>query len=77
MGHELRSLTYGLYSEGLSLDRLKTVVEAVKYPDLDLSHLYPAPKERKGAKPDWDTQARATTGRGPAPPMLECGSCHG
>jgi integrase len=50
MGHELNALTYGLYSEGLSLDRLKAVVEAVKYPELDLSHLY-QPKKPPHATP--------------------------
>lgn len=40
LGHEKMSMSYGLYSGGLNLKGLRRVVEKIKYPELDLSHLY-------------------------------------
>jgi hypothetical protein len=34
LGHEKATLSYGLYSSGLSLARLKEVVEAIRYQDV-------------------------------------------
>jgi integrase len=40
IGHQLGTMTYGLYSGGLDLAGLKKVVEAINYPGLQLTHLY-------------------------------------
>lgn len=32
LGHEVRTMSYGLYSGGLSLARLREVVERIEYP---------------------------------------------
>jgi integrase len=40
LGHKKPKITYGLYSGGLGLKELKRVVDAIKYPNLGLSHLH-------------------------------------
>ena len=39
LGHKKMTVSYGLYSGGLDFAGLKQVVEAIKYPGLDLSYL--------------------------------------
>ncbi len=39
IGHERKGMTYGRYSAGLDINDLKSVVEKIAYPGLDLSHL--------------------------------------
>jgi len=34
------SMSYGLYSGGLDLQNLSRIVEKIRYPGLDLSHLH-------------------------------------
>lgn len=36
LGHTKMTMSYGLYSSGIDLSALKNVVEAIKYPDLEL-----------------------------------------
>jgi integrase len=48
LGHKKPKITYGLYSGGLSLKELKRVVDAIKYPNLDLRHLH-KPKSKAKA----------------------------
>jgi integrase len=50
LGHKKPKITYGLYSGGLSLKELKRVVDAIKYPNLDLRHLH-KPKAQTKAIP--------------------------
>ena len=40
IGHKKLTMSYGVYSGGLDLAALKQVVEAIKYPGLNLSSLY-------------------------------------
>ena len=40
LGHKKMTMSYGLYSDGLELPALAQVVEAIKYPGLDLSAFY-------------------------------------
>jgi integrase len=42
LGHEKLSMSYDIYSLGLDMKGLRRVVEKIKYPGLDLSHLYVA-----------------------------------
>ncbi|HKU65957.1 MAG TPA: site-specific integrase [Rhizomicrobium sp.] len=39
LGHKKLTMSYGLYSEGIDLAGLKSVVEAIKYPNTDFSDL--------------------------------------
>lgn len=39
LGHKKLSMSYGLYSKGLSLERLRQVVEAITYPGLGLGQI--------------------------------------
>jgi len=40
LGHEKLSISYSIYSIGLTVEQLQEIVEKIKYPDLDLSHLH-------------------------------------
>lgn len=47
LGHEFYTMSYGVYSGGLRLPILQGVVEAIRYPGLDLSRLYHPPRAQK------------------------------
>ena len=49
LGHKKMTMSYGLYSGGLDLVGLTRVVEAINYPGLDVSRLWP-PKSTPGAQ---------------------------
>lgn len=40
LGHKKMTMSYGLYSGGIDLPQLRKVVEAIKYPELDLTPLH-------------------------------------
>ena len=40
LGHEKLSMSYRVYSAGLTIRQLRRIVEKIAYPALDLSHLY-------------------------------------
>jgi integrase len=39
LGHEVKTITYGLYSEGVKLSKLAEVIEVINYPDIRPEHL--------------------------------------
>lgn len=43
LGHQITTMSYGVYSGGLDLPGLQRVVEAIRYPGLDLSRLFRQP----------------------------------
>ncbi len=49
LGHDNPRITYGVYSQGLTLKGLKAVVEKIEYPNLDLS-LLRKPSRRKAPR---------------------------
>ncbi len=56
IGHKKMTMSYGLYSEGIDLAALKSVVEAINYPNTDFSHLLSPnpdlPSESKMRRPE-------------------------